>query len=212
MNKVTQKINNKINLYIKKNNFKNILLCVSGGVDSIVLFHSVLNSSKDLNFSFAICHFNHNVREKSNLDELLCIDIAKKNNIRIYKGSMSTNFKSKINETYLRTERYNYINNIFKNHNFDSIFTAHHVDDQIETYLMRKSQTNDNMILTGIRKKYNNLHRPFLEISKDEIYTYANFNKMVWYEDETNKNISYLRNNIRNSLIPNLITQDFDFK
>ena len=86
MNKVTQKINNKINLYIKKNNLKNILLCVSGGVDSIVLFHSVLNSSKGLNFRFAICHFNHNVREKSNLDELLCIDIAKKNNIRIYNN------------------------------------------------------------------------------------------------------------------------------
>ena len=212
MNSVTQKINNTINHYIKKNNFKNILLCVSGGVDSIVLFHSVLKSSQQLNFYFSMCYFNHKVRKKSNLDESLCINIAKEYNIKLYKGSLSINFELKKNETNLRTERYNFINKIYKNNNFDSIFTAHHLDDQIETYLMRKSQTNDDLILTGIRKKNNYLYRPFLEISKDEIYSYANSNNITWNEDETNKNITYLRNSIRNSLIPNLIVKDFDFK
>ena len=212
MNSVTQKINNTVNDYIKRNNLKNILLCVSGGVDSTVLFYSVLNSSHHLNFCFSMCHFNHKVRKKSYFDESLCTNIAKQYNIKLYKGSLSINFESKKNETNLRTERYNFINRIYKKNNFDSIFTAHHVDDQIETYLMRKSQTNDDLILTGIREKYNNLYRPLLEISKDEIYSYANSNNIAWNEDETNKNITFLRNNIRNSIIPNLILKDFELK
>ena len=212
MKKITNKINNKIRKYIKNNNLKNILLCVSGGADSIVLFHSVLKSKQYLDFNFAICHYNHMTRKKSNLDALLCMNVAKKYKITFYNDSMLINTNTKMNETNLRNNRYSFINKIYHNNNFDSIFTAHHADDQIETYLMRKNQTNDSMILTGIRKKYKNLHRPLLEISKDEIYSYAKFYKLNWNEDESNKNINHLRNNIRNTIIPNMIVKDLNFK
>ena len=212
MKKITNKINNKIRKYIKNNNLKNILLCVSGGADSIVLFHSVLKSKQYLDFNFSICHYNHMTRKKSNLDALLCMNVAKKYKITFYNDSMLINTNTKMNETNLRNNRYSFINKIYHNNNFDSIFTAHHADDQIETYLMRKNQTNDSMILTGIRKKYKNLHRPLLEISKDEIYSYAKFYKLNWNEDESNKNINHLRNNIRNTIIPNMIVKDLNFK
>ena len=215
-------IMNKKNIYIlvkdeifslyDKYSFKNILLCISGGVDSIVLFDIVNNLIKENKiFNYSLLHFNHQQRDSSFKDEKLCKKLSKKYNIPLFLSSLTEN-KEYASETYMRNKRYEYIYKIKKKFSFDAIFTAHHLDDQIETFYMRQKQTSDNIILSSIRNSYNSLYRPLIKIEKKSLLNYAIERKLVWNDDETNFDNSILRNKIRNKIIPNLISKNNNYK
>ena len=189
------------NEYPQLNN-KKILLAVSGGVDSMTLLH--LFSLTKLNFSIAHC--NYNLRSNESLeDEFLVKKIAKKLKIELHIKNINT--KNYLNKNKLSVQiaarkiRYDWFNSLIDKYHFSYIITAHHLDDQLETLLINIGRGSGIEGLIGIPES-KLLLRPLLNFTKKEILTYANDNNVIWNEDSSNSKNNYLRNSIRNLLIP----------
>ena len=189
------------NEYPQLNN-KKILLAVSGGLDSMTLLH--LFSLTKLNFSIAHC--NYNLRSNESLeDEFLVKKIAKKLKIELHIKNINT--KNYLNKNKLSVQiaarkiRYDWFNSLIDKYHFSYIITAHHLDDQLETLLINIGRGSGIEGLIGIPES-KLLLRPLLNFTKKEILTYANDNNVIWNEDSSNSKNNYLRNSLRNLLIP----------
>lgn len=181
----------------------NFLVAVSGGVDSMVLANLFIQNN--LNFSIAHCNFGLRAKE-SNADQEFILSWSRKNKIKCYSSKFSTTAfceKSKVSiQEGARNLRYNWFNELKVIHKFDYIVTAHHLDDQLETYLINSMRGTGLKGLLGIPEITSNLFRPLLQILKDEILVYAEINKIDFREDSSNLKNDYYRNMIRNSIIP----------
>ena len=193
---------------IFKNKLKSLkqskfLIALSGGVDSMVLA-DLFNKNK-LDFSIAHCNFKLRSKESDD-DEDFVLNWCAKNKIQSYISRFNTiNYckKNKIGiQEGTRNLRYDWFYKLKDLYNFDYIVTAHHLDDQIETYLINSMRGSGLNGLVGIPEKQNNLFRPLLEILKDQILEYAKSNKIDFREDSSNLKNDYYRNMIRNSIIP----------
>jgi len=200
------------NLFLNhlKKNFPSIpvsklIIAVSGGVDSIVLFHLCLK----LKLNFFVAHCNFKLREKeSDLDEKFVRDLAIKHNIEFYTKSFNTkkisNNDNKSIQMVARELRYSWFEELSKELNVKHILTAHHLDDSLETFLINLSRGSGIDGLLGIPKVNDTVFRPLLIFKKDEILSYAKENKITWREDSSNKKNEYLRNQIRLEVLPKL--------
>ena len=193
---------------IFKNKLKSLkqskfLIALSGGVDSMVLA-DLFNKNK-LDFSIAHCNFKLRSKESDD-DEDFVLNWCAKNKIQSYISRFNTTNYCKKNKIGIqegtRNLRYDWFYKIKDLYNFDYIVTAHHLDDQIETYLINSMRGSGLNGLVGIPEKQNNLFRPLLEILKDQILEYAKSNKIDFREDSSNLKNDYYRNMIRNSIIP----------
>jgi tRNA(Ile)-lysidine synthase len=86
--------------------------------------------------------------------------------------------------------------------NFDFVLTAHHLDDQLETFLINFSRGTGLEGLTGIPSQNDKIIRPLLVFSREEIENFANENNISWREDSSNSSDKYLRNKIRHQIVP----------
>ena len=163
-----------------------LLLAVSGGVDSMVLAH-VLQ------------------RKESEQDGLLVSKLAEELNVPVYIKSFDTNIYSLENKVSIqmaaRELRYEWFQELVSKQNYDYIVTAHHKNDFAETVLMNLSKGSVIKGLQGIRPKNNNIVRPLLWASKEEILEYAAKEKIVFREDSSNASDKYQRNLIRHNII-----------
>jgi len=193
---------------IFKNKLKSLkqskfLIALSGGVDSMVLA-DLFNKNK-LDFSIAHCNFKLRSKESDD-DEDFVLNWCAKNKIQSYISRFNTTNYCKKNKIGIqegtRNLRYDWFYKLKDLYNFDYIVTAHHLDDQIETYLINSMRGSGLNGLVGIPEKQNNLFRPLLEILKDQILEYAKSNKIDFREDSSNLKNDYYRNMIRNSIIP----------
>ena len=179
------------------------MVAVSGGVDSMVLANLFIQNN--LNFSIAHCNFGLRAKE-SNADQEFILSWSRKNKIKCYSSKFSTTAfceKSKVSiQEGARNLRYNWFNELKVIHKFDYIVTAHHLDDQLETYLINSMRGTGLKGLLGIPEITSNLFRPLLQILKDDILVYADINKIDFREDSSNSKNDYYRNMIRNSIIP----------
>jgi tRNA(Ile)-lysidine synthase len=98
-----------------------------------------------------------------------------------------------------------------KSEGFDFICTAHHLDDQLETFLINLSRGTGIHGLRGIPAMQNNICRPLLTFSRAQIENYAQSHKISWREDASNQSDSYLRNKIRHQITPPLKSISSDF-
>lgn len=189
---------------------KKFLLAVSGGADSMVLAHLF----KIQNSKFQIAHVNYHFREEdSNLDQKLVEDFCKKNNIKFHLKDVSDEEKSKMKslQNWAREIRYDFFFKILEEENLDYIVTAHHLNDELETFLINLSRGSGIRGLSGIPANENQILRPFLKFSKDEIYEFAKRNNIDFREDKSNKKNDYLRNKIRNEIVPKLLETNENF-
>lgn len=197
------KINKIFKKKVKPLKQYNFLVAVSGGVDSMVLANLFIQNN--LNFSIAHCNFGLRAKE-SNADQEFILSWSRKNKIKCYSSKFSTTAfceKSKVSiQEGARNLRYNWFNELKVIHKFDYIVTAHHLDDQLETYLINSMRGTGLKGLLGIPEITSNLFRPLLQILKDEILVYAEINKIDFREDSSNSKNDYYRNMIRNSIIP----------
>ena len=195
--------------HLKKNfpsiSVSKLIIAVSGGVDSIVLFHLCLK----LKLNFSVAHCNFKLREKeSDLDERFVRDLAVKHNIKFYTKSfntkkLSSNYNKSI-QMLARELRYSWFEELSKELNVKHILTAHHLDDSLETFLINLSRGSGIDGLLGIPKVNDTVYRPLLIFKKDEILSYAKENKISWREDSSNRKQDYLRNQIRIEVLPKL--------
>lgn len=192
---------------LKNNSFfdnQRIGLAVSGGIDSMVLLDIFRRLSKKKNIDLYVLHFNHKWREKSYLDKELVLNYCKKYQIKfIYDEAKGTINKT---EEEARKLRYSFFDKVRAKYKLKAVCTAHHKDDQIETIIFRLLRGTGPKGLSPI-KEFDNLHllllyRPFINISKDEINSYAKKHHIAYIDDITNKDLKYKRNLIRLKILP----------
>ncbi|AUC14024.1 tRNA lysidine(34) synthetase TilS [Tenacibaculum sp. SZ-18] len=182
---------------------KSVLVAASGGVDSVALIH-LLHS---LGVNIVLAHCNFQLRgEASDLDESLVRKIGKELNVKTYVKRFNTNEIAKHKKLSIqiaaRNLRYNWFFEICENHNIDFIATAHHADDNLETFLINLSRGSGLDGLLGIPENNGKIIRPLLPFSKEAIIEYAKNANFIWREDESNEKTKYTRNKIRHQVIP----------
>ena len=182
---------------------KKILLAVSGGLDSMVLTHLF----QQLDYGVALAHCNFQLRGiESFEDQKFVQNYADENKIQVFITQFDTEAFAKdyklSTQVAARELRYNWFYELLNDNNFDYLLTAHHADDNLETFLINLSRGTGIDGLTGIPIENEQVIRPLLLFSRDEISIYAKENNISWREDSSNASDKYLRNKIRHDLIP----------
>ena len=178
---------------------KKLLVAVSGGVDSMVLC-DLLNK---LNLDFSIAHVNYNLRgNDSYLDEKFISEYSNKNQIDLFLKNVDLSDQNNSIQNKAREIRFSFFNEILSKYNFDFILTAHHLDDNIETIFLNISRGKKVSVFSGMNVVNDIIVKPLLFNEKNDIINYAKQNNVIWREDRSNVQNKYLRNYIRNILIP----------
>ena len=180
-----------------------ILLAISGGIDSIVLTH--LCHKLELSFSLAHCNFNLRGKE-SDADEDFVLQLAEDLDLEVFIESFDTEKYAQDNKRSIqmaaRELRYSWFEELAAQLKFDFILTAHHADDNLETFLINFTRGTGLEGLTGIPEVNGKFVRPLLPFSSDDIENYATENHVKWRDDSSNKSVKYLRNKLRHEVIP----------
>ncbi len=201
----------KIETNIKKHNLikegQNIIIGLSGGPDSVMLFHGLRTVKEKKNFNIYAAHINHLYRgEDAYKDEEFVRKLCKDFNIKLYIKRKNASILAKENkiteEEAGREIRYGFFNKILKEIGGGLIATAHNKNDQAETLLQRMIRGTGIEGLTGMDYKQDNIIRPLLNIDKEEIINYLETNNFKYCIDKTNAEPIYGRNKIRLELIP----------
>ncbi|WP_407402003.1 tRNA lysidine(34) synthetase TilS [Chryseobacterium sp.] len=201
---------NQIQKLIKSVENQTYLLAVSGGADSMVLATLFLECGLD----FQVAHINYHLRnEDSNLDQKVVEDFCQKHQIpiHVYHVSEKDNKPENSIQLWAREIRYQFFNEVQEKENLDFLVTAHHLNDQLETFIINLSKASGISGLTGIPSHKNSILRPLLEFSKKDIYDFAKENQIEFREDLSNKKNDYLRNKIRNQIVPMLMETNDHF-
>ncbi|WP_026726687.1 tRNA lysidine(34) synthetase TilS [Flavobacterium sasangense] len=181
---------------------KKLFLAVSGGIDSMVL----LDLFYKLRFDVCVVHCNFQLRGKeSDGDEMLVREICQDRYIPYFIEKFDTLEFAKENKLSIqlaaRKLRYDWFQEIIS-HGFDYVLTAHHLDDNVETFLINFIRGTGLEGLTGIPAQNGNIIRPLLPFSRLEIENYALENKIQWREDSSNASDKYFRNKLRHDIVP----------
>ena len=187
-----------------------IALGLSGGVDSIVLFHLLVTKYKDSYKELVAFHINHGLREQSYEEAEFVENFVKHYNVKFYKKEL--NMKSLVRDSHTSEEmlarklRYDAFEEMSSLEIGVKLITAHHKNDQVENILMR--------LLSGRSMDYNlmieekttigrlEVYRPLLNVLKADLEQYADKNDLKYYVDSTNFDTDYTRNNIRHNIVP----------
>ena len=194
-----------INKYLQKNirANKKILILISCGLDSTVLFDLIIKSKyfKNKNINYLI--FDHQKRSEGKYEIKQFIKFYNLVNKNVFIKKLPLKNVADGFQEKSRLKRYDFLNKFSKKNNIEDIFLGHHLDDLNETFFLRKIQQSSLLGLSNIfSQKYKELklHRPLKKFSKKQIKSYANKNKLIWFEDRTNLELDYTRNKIRNFL------------
>lgn len=204
---------NQLQSFIKTPGKGSYLLAVSGGADSMVLLY-LFNTLQISGCSFQVAHVNYKLRGKdSDLDQKTVEDFCVQNNIKFHLYEVSEKDQKPENSIQLwaRELRYDFFKQIQQRENLNFLVTAHHLNDQLETFIINLSKASGINGLTGIPMNDNNIIRPLLNFTKEEIYDFAKENKVQFREDLSNKKSDYLRNQIRNEIVPKLLQTHHHF-
>ncbi len=201
---------NKVKSTVKKYNMlpegARVVAAVSGGSDSMVMLDILCKIRDEYKFSLCVAHVNHCLRgESADRDEAFVKDYCEKNGIPFHllradvakqakEGGMSL-------EECGRKVRYDFFNSIDEN---AVIATAHNLSDKIETLFFNLSRGSSLRGLCSIPAVRDNIIRPLIECSKDEILEYCTENSIEYMTDETNSDVKYSRNRIRHRVIPEI--------
>lgn len=181
-----------------------LILAVSGGVDSVVLVDLCAKAG----YSLSIAHCNFQLRkEESDADELFVQSLGSKYNVTVHVKKFDTvayAFDQKLSiQEAARVLRYEWFDELSTvNGQQSTVLTAHHADDNNETLLMNFFRGTGLHGLTGIPISYGRIKRPLLHFTKEELIAYARENNLQWREDASNQSSKYTRNFFRNEILP----------
>ena len=198
-----QQFQNHLSIHFSFLQGKKLLLAVSGGLDSMVLVHLM----QQLNYEIVVLHCNFQLRGLESFgDQQFIQEYSNMNAIpfvftQFDTEAFATDFKVST-QVAARELRYSWFYEQIEIQNADYILTAHHADDNLETFIINISRGTGLDGLIGIPAQNEKVIRPLLSFSRQEIVEYAVANKLEWREDSSNASDKYLRNKIRHHLIP----------
>lgn len=188
------------------------LLAVSGGMDSMAMLHAFLK----LGIDFSVAHFNFKLRgEESDNDQALIEKFCNEHSIRAFIGTENT--KTYARQRNLSTQvaarelRYQFFDKLILQYHIDYLCTAHHGNDQLETFFINLLRGSGLKGLTGIPQKRGKIIRPMLWIPHQEIDAYVRQHQIPFHDDHTNQSDEYLRNRIRHQIIEPLTKNNPEF-
>ena len=189
-----------------------VAIAVSGGLDSMVLAHLLLK----LEYNISVLHCNFTLRgEDSNQDQQFVSHFSSQHQVPFYSVKFDTKAFADDNKISIqmaaRQLRYRWFSEQADEHKIDYLLTAHHADDNAETFLINMSRGSGVDGLVGIPALNGNIVRPLLPFSRAELEDYANQHSVQWREDSSNASDNYLRNKIRHHVLPALKNIDSDF-
>ena len=171
------------------------LLAFSAGVDSTALFFKLLEK----NISFDIAIVNYHKREESDKEVEYAKYLANKYNKKIYIKNCfldDSNF-----EANARKCRYNFFEELAEKYGYTDLYLAHQLNDKFEWFLMQFSKgagLKELISMPKIEKKGNwTIHRPLMDMDKNEILEYLHSNNIKYFVDKSNFDIKYKRNYFR---------------
>lgn len=180
-----------------------VLLALSGGRDSVLMAH--LFKAAGYNFGFAHCNFNLRGTE-SDLDERFTEDLATELEVPFFTSRFDTMNYATNNHISIqmaaRELRYEWLEKIRKEFEFQFIAVAHHQNDVIETMLLNLTRGTGISGLHGILPKKGKLIRPLLFLTRDEIDALVIKLGYTYREDQSNLSVKYSRNKLRLEVIP----------
>jgi len=181
-----------------------LILGVSGGADSVCLLYLLFSLRKKYNLSLCVAHIDHGIRKNSNQDLNFVKNICLKLSVPFFSKRIKTS--TFLSEQDARNIRFDYFAQLANKIKINKVALGHNLDDQAETILMRIIRGSGLQGLSGIlpKRSINKLTiiRPLLETSRLEIEKYLNTLKTGFVTDSTNKTLLYLRNRVRNILLP----------
>lgn len=205
---MSKEIEHKIRRFIESNQLilpgDELLLGVSGGADSMMLFHYLYKHQDFYHVSLRVAHVHHGIRTEAQDDAKLVEEICKKRGVPFHRHDC--NIKQLAKEKRIseeeagREERYNFFISLLNP--TGKIVTAHNMNDQAETMMMRFFRGTDINGLGGIAPRREQVIRPLLCLTRAEIEHYCTVNEVVYRDDHTNFLPVYTRNRIRLECIP----------
>jgi len=182
------------------------LLAFSAGVDSTSLFFLLLQNSID----FDIAIVNYNLREQSKDEIKYAKDLAKQYNKKIFIKDIKLESNSNF-EKNARDIRYQFFQSIIKEHSYEVLLTAHHLNDLFEWFLMQFSKGAGLVELLGMQtieeKDDYFIYRPLLNISKQELEIFLQQNSLKYFIDSSNSSEIYKRNYFRKNFSNSFIAE-----
>ena len=180
-----------------------VLLAVSGGIDSVVLTH-LMHSAR---YPFAIAHCNFHLRPSDcDRDEAFVRKLASDYAVPFHVAHFDTRSHASSHhqsiEQAARQLRYDYFEQLLQQHHYAAILTAHHRDDSTETFFLNLLRGTGLAGLHGILPVQGHIVRPLLPFSRHDIESYAAQHQLLHVEDSTNASLDYLRNQVRHQLMP----------
>ena len=195
-------------------------VAVSGGADSVALFRILLEVRDEQGLVLSVLHLNHCLRgEESDGDAQFVSELASHYDLPFHCGRRDVKAHATRNklsiETAARELRYGYSENLLREGAFNKLATAHTLDDQAETILLKLARGAGTRGLAGIypyirveacgRSEKLAIVRPLLTIQRRELESYLTQIGQPWREDSTNADLHHTRNRIRHEILPKLI-------
>lgn len=185
-----------------------LVVAVSGGADSVCLLHWLWRQSKNRGFFLVAAHYNHQLRgQESQRDEDFVKELVSRfDGVELTCGRGDVGQAARQNgrgvEETAREMRYAFLDRVAQAEQAGAIATAHNAQDQGETVLMHLIRGAGRRGLGGIQPRRDNVVRPLLTTTRQEIEEYLNQHACSWVEDGTNRDMSYTRNRLRHQIYP----------
>jgi tRNA(Ile)-lysidine synthase len=199
-----------------------VAIALSGGADSVALLRLLLEARSELGIVLSVAHFNHKIRGRdADEDEAFVQELAAKYDLPFHAERADTpQFARERHlglEAAARQLRQQFFRELIRQNKAEKVATAHTLDDQAETVLLRLMRGAGTKGLAGIYPSLSiarlsgergAIIRPFLGVRRAELRGWLKSLDQTWREDATNADLSFTRNRVRHKLLP-LIEQEF---
>lgn len=185
-----------------------ILVALSGGSDSVFLLNFLNKYKKKYKIELAAFHLNHLLRKEAKSDQKLSEELCKKLNVPFHTTNKNVKHFAKKNKMSVeeagRVLRYDLMKKIAVKYSYNKIATAHNLNDNSETVLLNLIKGKGLKAIAGIPIKQENIIRPIICLTKNEIENYLKQNEIEFVEDLSNLDETYERNYLRHKIVPQI--------